>query len=115
MTTPIPWPPRIHNRPAPLEYVETLCALHDAQFGLCAICGGVMRHSTNHRPGMGLSDRSTIDHVIPKALNGADELGNFTAVHGRCNTEKADALPTGCQLIFLLAVNARLGVGAVRW
>lgn len=77
--------------------------LHRVQRGFCASCGQRVR------PG-----QWSVDHVIPLALGGADAFGNFAMVHGRCNTRKADRMPTGCELIWLMAVNARLGVGPQR-
>lgn len=70
---------------------------------ICAICGRPMLKGC------------TVDHVIPKARGGADRIGNIVAAHLACNREKAARMPTGCELIFLLAVNARLGVKPDRW
>ncbi len=71
-----------------------------AQGRLCASCGGVVRPR-----------RESVDHVVPAALGGPGKLGNLVVMHGGCNRLKANRLPNGCELIWLLAVNARLGVG----
>lgn len=79
--------------------------LFDAQGGICAICGAAL-----------LSGGSlSVDHVIPKSRGGPDAIGNFTLTHWVCNNRKGSDMPHGCQLIFLLAVNARLGVQPDRW
>lgn len=78
--------------------------LRRKQRGFCAGCGQLMsRHNCS------------VDHVIPKARGGFDGFGNVVAMHPHCNHAKADRMPTGCELIWLLAVNARLGVGPQRW
>lgn len=71
-----------------------------AQGGLCASCGQPIR--VFHCSG---------DHVIPRSRGGAPGFGNLVAMHGWCNTRKSNRWPTGCELVWLLAVNARLGVG----
>ncbi len=78
------------------------------QDDICAICGGKMNDGT-------YIGQSTLDHVIAKSRGGADRLGNLVAAHRGCNIRKSDSPPTGCTLIFLLAVNARLGVEPMRW
>jgi hypothetical protein len=75
------------------------------QGGLCAICG---------QP-IGSPRQASVDHVIAETLGGVSHLGNFVVTHGRCNRAKSNRLPTGCELIWLLAVNARLGVGPQTW
>lgn len=66
---------------------------------LCAICGQPMMEG----------DRN-IDHVWPQCDGGSGGLGNLTATHYDCNSAKANDLPTGCQIITLVAVCARLDV-----
>ncbi len=78
--------------------------LYRAQYGTCALCG------------LPLEERGrTIDHVVPRARQGMDRIGNLVLSHMLCNGMKADRLPTGCELIWLLAVNNRLGVEPSRW
>ncbi len=79
-------------------------ALFREQEGLCAICGKPMDEA-----------RRTVDHVVPKAMNGRDCVGNLVIAHYDCNIEKADRAPTGCELIWLLAVNNRLNLEPSRW
>lgn len=79
-------------------------ALFKAQEGVCALCG----------KSMGTASRS-VDHVIPKRMNGANRVGNLVISHYGCNFAKADRAPTGCELVWLLAVNNRLGVEPQRW
>lgn len=79
------------------------------QGSICAICGGEMDY------GNGFDQEPTVDHVISLAMGGADRLGNLVAAHRRCNTMKGSLPPTGCTLVFLLAVNNRLGVEPRRW
>lgn len=76
-------------------------ALVAAQGALCAICGQPMR------------EKASIDHVIPHALGGKHGLGNFVATHGECNGDKTNDVPTGCEMIWLLMVNAKLGARPV--
>lgn len=56
----------------------------------------------------------TFEHVIPRALGGMN-VGNRLAAHRRCNMRKGDSRPTACELVWLLAVNARLGVQPQRF
>lgn len=79
-------------------------ALFAAQDGLCALCG---------RP-MGAANRS-VDHVIPKALGGRNCVGNLLIAHSPCNGAKGDRPPTGCEMVWLLAVNNRLNLEPSRW
>ena len=78
------------------------------QRNICAICGGEMEDGT-------MDGRASLDHVIPKALGGADRLGNLVAAHRGCNGKKGSDPPTGCTLVWLLVVNNRLGVEPMRW
>jgi len=74
-------------------------ALRRAQFGRCAICGGNMKRGKVH----------SIDHVVPQSRGGRD-VGNLVLAHRPCNEAKANREPTGCELIWLAAVNARLEI-----
>lgn len=78
-----------------------------AQGKLCPYCGKGFRpnlHETEDRW------RPSIDHVLPLSRGGYDTWGNVLAVHRHCNGLKADKLPTGCQLIWLVAVCERINV-----
>lgn len=71
--------------------------LASAQLFLCGICGDE------------LSEDPTIDHVIPRSRGGFDGKGNVVAACFVCNNRKANRIPTGCELIYLIAVNCRMG------
>lgn len=59
--------------------------------------------------------RHTIDHVIPRSMDGPLRFGNVVLAHQPCNQRKANRPPNGCELVFLLMVNNRLGVEPLRW
>jgi 5-methylcytosine-specific restriction endonuclease McrA len=80
--------------------------LIDAQRRVCPVCGNRLRIKSD------FSDARhplfpTVDHVWPKSM-GYKHSGNLLVTHRRCNEGKADRLPTGCELVWLAAVNARL-------
>lgn len=79
--------------------------LRQLQGGICPICGGPL--TSGHE---NLHWRPTLDHVIPRAIGGANTIGNLLAAHAICNVRKGSSIPTGCQIIWLLAINNRLGV-----
>lgn len=79
--------------------------LRRMQGKICPICGATLEGASV----------TTLDHVIPKSRGGPDRLGNLFAAHYPCNQEKGNRMPTGCELIWLLAVNSRLGVEPQRW
>jgi 5-methylcytosine-specific restriction endonuclease McrA len=78
-----------------------LATLYELQGGICPICGAPM-----------IDGQTTIDHVRPKRGKRARHglYQNALATHWRCNNQKGDREPTGCELIWLAAVNARLAV-----
>lgn len=80
--------------------------LYAAQEGICALCG---------RPLEGPGPKHSLDHVIPHALGGKNALGNLVLSDDLCNRRKANDQPTGCEMVMLLAVNARLGVEPTRF
>ena len=73
-----------------------LCWAQDDQ---CAICGGEMSRFN-----------VTIEHVWPRGAGGFNGPGNMVGAHRGCNHAKADRLPTGCEVISLVAVCMRLDV-----
>lgn len=73
--------------------------LSEVQDHYCAICG----------KNIGSWPRN-IDHVWPRADGGYNGPGNMVVTHEWCNTQKQDGLPTGCEIIWLVAVCARLDV-----
>lgn len=74
-----------------------------AQSSFCALCGEWLdeaeRASDTRRP--------SVDHVIPRDLGGTNAF-NLVAAHNLCNAQKQNDLPTGCEVIWLLVVNARM-------
>jgi 5-methylcytosine-specific restriction endonuclease McrA len=79
----------------------------DAQGGRCVLCGWALIFDDDlpdHAP-----QRASFDHVIPRSRGGANH-GNRLAAHRKCNTEKGSRMPTGCELVWLAAVNAKLGI-----
>lgn len=74
--------------------------LHMAQPPICALCG---ERFTRNRP-------ATAEHVFPKRMVPWRGLGNAVLAHSDCNGRKADKEPTPCLIIWLMGVNARLGV-----
>jgi 5-methylcytosine-specific restriction endonuclease McrA len=73
---------------------------------ICAICGTPFQ-SSFHKTEDAIEP--SIDHVFPLGSGGYDGIGNIVVVHKRCNTAKASKLPTGCEVIWLVAVCARMG------
>lgn len=76
-----------------------------AQLDICAGCG---------RP-FGPKSRSvyspyypTLDHVITRANGGHHALDNLLLKHRRCNEERKDAPPTGCDILWQEVVSSRL-------
>lgn len=95
---------RTEPRKQPSKLVRRV--LGRAQDGLCALCAEALEDKPHHY---------TVDHVVPLGRRGPDAFGNIVAAHKSCNSAKADRMPTGCELIWLLAVNARLGVHPQGW
>lgn len=75
-------------------------ALEVAQRGRCGICGELLgsRRDINN------------DHVWPRSRGGFNGPGNLVAAHHSCNTRKGNRLPTGCEVIVLVATCARLSI-----
>ncbi|WP_407925602.1 HNH endonuclease [Erythrobacter rubeus] len=48
------------------------------------------------------------DHVTTRSAGGGRTLNNGLLKHQRCNQQRADRPPTGCELIWLEFVTARL-------
>ena len=80
---------------------------------ICPACCEPIRQEYRRSGNSG--DAPTTDHVIPRSAGGSYWQGNVLCYHRRCNEAKADRMPTGCELIWLLAVNARMGVKPDRW
>jgi 5-methylcytosine-specific restriction endonuclease McrA len=80
--------------------------LYCAQEGLCGLCGDAMD---------GSAFSLSLDHVVPRSLCEIDGLGNLLLCHGECNGRKTNDLPTGCEMVWLIAVNCRLAVQPQRF
>lgn len=78
----------------------------EAQGRRCALCGWLFPPEGD----LALDqDKPSLDRVWPGAKGGSYVPGNVLAMHKRCNSAKADREPTGCELVWLEAVKARLG------
>ena len=77
------------------------------QGGKCVRCGGPF-YMAKVRKNKYHPDSPTVDHCIATANGGADEIGNYTGLHRKCNTAKGDEPPTGCELIWAAAIGAQL-------
>ena len=71
-------------------------AIRRMQNNRCPLCGGIFG-----------SGPVTFEHVLPRARGGGNR-GNLVVTHDRCNKIRADAMPSGCLLLWLDVVNARL-------
>jgi hypothetical protein len=76
-----------------------------AQGKICAVCGLDMVPSDFTHPRQGW----TIEHCWPRRRYRFEHRGNLLVSHAACNNLKADRDPTGCELVMLEIVNARLG------
>lgn len=54
----------------------------------CAICGEAINYSLAYPH----ADSFVVDHIIPLAAGGADDLTNCQAAHRRCNSAKGARL-----------------------
>lgn len=96
----------IRNRTASdvAALVELRGIIQRAQWHICPICGEDLPLNLTLRPDW----RPSFDHVWPLVTGGRDGLGNIVVVHQHCNSTKAGRRPTGCELVWLMAVNARV-------
>lgn len=99
---------RRHKSPwwarTPYDIAAMRAKLHTEQDGICSICGEVVNADPE------LDNGASLDHTIPRRRGGDDRVGNLTMAHKLCNHRKGHRAPTGCECVWLLAVNARLGV-----
>lgn len=80
--------------------------LWKAQEGLCAICGHHLLRDERFRDDSGWN----LDHVYPRSRYARfGNRGNLLLSHVGCNTVKSDREPTGCEIILLHAINAKIG------
>lgn len=96
-------------------------ALYLAADGLCICCARPMPEVGDITASKGA--RPTLEHVFPKhpAPSALPIIARFLRIfpfrfrpcalaHSKCNNRKGNRAPTGCEVIFLLAVNARTGM-----
>jgi hypothetical protein len=77
----------------------------EAQGKVCPLCDRPLIWArTLEHPDYGWS----IEHVWPRRY-GYGQVGNMLISHVSCNNRKGSRDPTGCELLILEAVNARLG------
>ena len=79
-----------------------------AQGSVCAACGGHLpsaKRLKRFHP-----DYPTFDHVLPRSKGGGRTLHNGLLKHHRCNMARRNLPPTGCDLIWLEFIRARLAV-----
>ena len=53
----------------------------------CALCGGLL--APREMDKMAPMAR-TIDHIVPKAMGGGDEISNLRVAHRKCNAARGD-------------------------
>ncbi len=63
------------------EKLEIMANLWDRDGDICYLCSETMRYR-----------EATIDHVVPLAKDGADNMTNYKLTHERCNLEKGNML-----------------------
>jgi len=80
--------------------------LAEHQGWTCPICGRALEQPSRRGQQTGLS----IDHVWPRlGSEGRTGLyGNALATHAICNNAKGARVPTGCEIIWLTFVNAKM-------
>lgn len=88
--------------------------LYHAQDGLCSCCTKPLP-ALDKKAGQSDPKRISVDHTVSRNRGGISRLGNFTLMHAVCNEWKGDWRPTGCEIIWLFAVNARMGLPERSW
>lgn len=107
---PSPTMPRRRLRPrASIERHEQrlIDRIAEHQLYRCLLCGGPLDFASGFEPHD--DRRPSFDHVLPKSLGGKND-GNLLIAHRKCNSDKSNRRPTGCELVWLAAVNARLSL-----
>lgn len=88
------------------RYLNHRWRLKRAQNGICAGCAEPFLddpnlHQTDPR-------YPTFDHVTPRSRGGRRNLDNGLLKHRRCNQIRGNSPPTGCDLVWLEGVRARI-------
>ena len=66
----------------------TMRQLLRKQKGLCWVCKGPVSLDTPEG-----DDYATIEHILPLARGGTEDLGNLAASHRKCNQDRGAELP----------------------
>jgi 5-methylcytosine-specific restriction endonuclease McrA len=75
--------------------------LAQEQGDACSLCGEPLSFDAQG------PNEPTFEHVLPRSKGGGNHRNRLVA-HRRCNSNKSDRLPTGCEIILLDAVNTRV-------
>jgi len=78
----------------------------EAQGLLCPLCGERLNLSIPRRS-CAVDGMPTIEHVLPRSKGGVHHR-NRIVTHWACNNQKGNAMPNGCELLYLEVVNAVL-------
>lgn len=89
----------------PLSRKERMMRIWSAQGEHCSVCGEPLDPAFWHYRG---DLKWTFEHVYPRRRYRC-LLGNVLIAHQICNTGKDQRDPTGCEIILLMAANAKLG------
>jgi 5-methylcytosine-specific restriction endonuclease McrA len=103
-----PTPKKDRKRPSAVERAQARTLIEriiEYQLGRCLLCGTGLDADQDF-PAYD-DRRPSLDHVLPRSRGGA-HVGNRLAAHRKCNSDKSNRLPTGCELVWLEVVNARL-------
>lgn len=104
--------PKRRLRPSAAELVENRSLIErmaEAQQGLCILCGTALHMHRQDDFEANDPRRATFDHVVPLSLRG-ENVGNRLIAHRKCNGAKGNRPPVGCELVWLAAVNAAIGI-----
>jgi hypothetical protein len=93
------------SRPRAIRRQSHLDRLFAVQDGRCYLCDRPMVAEYRYTRRLGWS----ADHVNPRTA-GFTRSANVLLAHRCCNSKKGSRRARPCELIFLLAVNERLGI-----
>ncbi|MFS0773558.1 HNH endonuclease [Sphingomonas sp. 1P08PE] len=91
---------------AKAQKANQLRALRWAQGSICAGCGKPVPSAKGLKPYY--PQYPSFDHVVPQSHGGMRTLDNGILKHQRCNQNRGNSLPTGCDLVWQTVVRARL-------
>ncbi|WP_374139434.1 HNH endonuclease [Sphingomonas sp.] len=94
-----------HPAHRPVTQNPRVARLLAVQGDRCALCGKVMSITRSAAS----PQAASVDHVTPRAKGGA-RFRNSLLAHRSCNSVKGDRMPYPCELLFLEAINLKLGV-----